>query len=330
MSLTLSECLVPVGKVTNLCSTDSRVTDYINQACERLLWKGNYKSTYGRFAITATTSNSSGAIIAWPRELQTIHKAYLDYSQVSIRNGWYEFLEHGPGLLDAATYSGVQCIDRGSSPLAMDLAAGEVLRLYTTVAADANQVILVQGKDSTGTEIRTEYPVSSGTYITGRKLTLTGTYVQSPEQWTTVDAVQKPVTKGSITVKAYNTTTLVERTIGVWHANDTKPEYRRSIIPGLFVDGSTSKTVTVIGSLRFIPATVSTDWVIPDNLAAIKLMTRAIYLEENDRISDAAGYEALAKQKLEEQLLTFIGPAKQPLGLDYGRTYGGAGLSPVQ
>lgn len=325
MSLTLSECLTPVAKMVNLCSTDSRVIDYVNQSVERLMWKGHYKATYGRFAVTATNAR-----IAWPREIQTIEKVNYDSNQVSVRNGFYEFLEAGPSLLDATTANGLQCIDRGISPLSLELSTNEVLRLYSTIAGDANQVVLVQGKDSTGAEIRTEYPISSGTYIAGRKLTLTGTYVQSPEQWTTIDAVQKPVTKGSITVKAYNTTTLVERTIATWHANDTKPEFRISLIPGLLNDGSTSKTVTVIGKLRYMPAIVSTDWIIPDNLAAIKLMSRAIWLEENDRIQEAAAYEVGAQRKLEEQLLTFIGPAKQPLSMDYGKTYGGAGLDPVQ
>jgi len=321
----LSECLVPVGKMVNLCSTDTRVIDYVNQASERLIWKGHYKNTYGRFAVVATD-----AVIAWPREIQTIEKVYVNSTQVTVRNGWYEFLESGPGLLDATTFLGVECIDRGISPLSSDLQTNEVLRLYATIAADAGVIVRVQGADSTSTEIRTEYPVSSGTYITGRNLTLTGTYVQSPEQWTNVTGVQKPVTKGSITVKAYNVSTLVERTIGIWHANDTKPEYRRSIIPGLLTGGVTTQTLTVIGKLRFLPALVSTDWVVPDNLAAVKLMARAIYLEENDRLQDAVSFEALAIKKLEEQLLTFIGPAKQPISMDYGLTYGGAGIGPVQ
>lgn len=321
MSLTVSECLSPVSKMVNLCPTDARVYDFINEACQRLMWKGRNKSTYARFAVVATN-----AIIAWPREIETPEKVNTCDVQIAVRNGWYEFLESGPGLLDATTYLGAQCIDRGHSPLSSDLVAGEKLKIYTTIAGDANAVILVQGTDSTGTEIRT-VPVS--TYIAGRQLTLLSPSVTSPEEWLTVSGVQKPVLKGSLTVKAINTITSAERTIAIWHAEDTKPSFRRSIIPGLLVDGATSRVVTVIGKLRNIPVRVSTDWVIPDNLAAVKLMCRAIYLEESDRLNEAVAFEQLAKAKLDEQTLDFIGAANQPLGLNYGTTYGGAGVNPV-
>lgn len=331
MRITVADIKSPIARTFNICPTDVRLLDYINQACERLLWTGHYEKTYGKFAVTATSST-----ITWPREIETIERAALATVPMHVRTGWYEFLEHGNGLLSDTLGDSLQLIDRPISCVSTDIVGtNKRIRLYSGGTADAGKIILLQGKNSIGAEIYTEYPLASTIQIRGRNLTLVSSgavtpYVTTSEDWSTLDSAQKPVTQLPVTVKEYDTVTTLERTLGIWYPDETRPEYRRSLIPNLVSAGLTSQVITVIGKLRHIPIRGDNDWVIPPNLAAIKLMIRAIWLEENDRVQEAAIYEASARKKLEDQTKHNVGLAEQPMPVSYGDTFGSSGTSFIQ
>ena len=52
MKLLLKDVKADCAKVLSMSSTDSRVVDYINEAQERLLYKGKWPGTYIRYAVT--------------------------------------------------------------------------------------------------------------------------------------------------------------------------------------------------------------------------------------------------------------------------------------
>ena len=73
MKLTLANIKTPISKVLGMASTDSRVVDYINEAQERLLYKGKWPHTYARYRV-----ESEDGMITWPRQLETIEAFAID------------------------------------------------------------------------------------------------------------------------------------------------------------------------------------------------------------------------------------------------------------
>ena len=107
MKLTLGNIRVNISKILSMASTDSRVVNYINEAQERLLYKGKWPGTYARYRITTDDGQ-----ITWPRQLETIEAVAVCDVPGTIRNRWFEFLESGPGILENTDGVGRQLIDQ--------------------------------------------------------------------------------------------------------------------------------------------------------------------------------------------------------------------------
>lgn len=322
MSFTVADIRPVIARSAKVCAEHTCVLEYLNEACERLLWKGVYKNTWGRFVVAITNKQ-----ITWPREIESILTCAVDTIPVTIRNGWYEFLQQGPGVMDDAPGSQQTLIDRPNSPLITDFEDTQSLRLYTTLATDDAKLVLIEGLDANGDVVRSEYPASSGSYINGVYVALDSTpYAAVPGTWTAVTAVQKVVTNAPVTLKAYDGTTETE--IAVWQPGDTRPEFRRSILPG--VSDGVEVTLTVIGKLRQLTLRNETDWVIPANRAALRQMTQSIWFEENEDPKSALVYDSMAKKSLEEQMLSANGGAKQEVNQSYSRNQGICGVQQVQ
>ena len=319
MKLTLADAKPQVSKVLSLAKTDTRVVDYINEAQERLLYKGKWPGTYARYRIT-----TNDGMITWPRQLETIEAVAVNDVPGIVRNRWFEFLESGPGVLDSKDGVGRQLIDQDMACTFSDISGtGKRLRLYTdtlTASVDAGAKVLLQGYADNGKWIRTQ---DGSNYVDGEYVTLTSSYVESANNFSALSAVQKPDTKGNVTVKEYKISDGTVRTIAEYEPLENFPEYRRSMVPGI----STSTTLTVTGKLRYIPAENDIDWLHINNLPALKLMVMAVRKEENNILDEAVGYEQRAIQLLQEQLSQFMGDgAVNVLRMENTAAYGGGGV----
>mgnify|MGYP000550043566 CR=1 FL=1 len=326
--LTYADVKGPVSLVLNKCADDARVMGYVNQACERLMWGGKWKGTYGRFVVKATN-----ALITWPREIETIEKLGIEGVPYNIRSPWYEFLEHGPGLLSSDSCLTLESVDRGYSPIQYDIEAADIgpLKLTTTFATDANKIVFIQGNDQNGSKVYTEYPVASTKYIAGRNVTLGGSPVTTPDSWSFIRGIQKAVTQGPVKLEVVPGGTGTPKLLALYEPDETTPEYRRSLIPSLLNSNETEKEVIVIGKLKFIPVRSDLDWVIPSNIAAVKLMARSIFLEEQEKIKEAAAMAQLAYEKLELQLRDHMGSGvNNVINVTDGNVYGASGIIHVQ
>ena len=296
MKLTLADARPTISKVLSLASTDSRVIDYINEAQERLMYKGKWVDTYARYKVS-----TDDGMITWPRQLETIESLSIDELPGIIRNEWFEFLESGPGLVDSSSSLGRQLVDRAEAVTFSDLKGiDKRLRVYSTVSADVGEKLLFQGYDEDGKWIRSQ---EGGTYYDGEYITLASGYVDSVSLFSTVAGVQKPVTQGNVTVYEYDTTLTTQRLIAEYEPLETTPVYRRSIIPGI----TKATDVVVVGKLRYLPAKNDIDWLYISNLPALKMMVTAIRKEENNIIDEAAFADGKAIQMLNEQLMHHIG-----------------------
>ena len=321
MKLTLGDIKGNISKLLSMASTDSRVIDYINEAQERLLYKGKWPGTYARFVVT-----SSNGCITWPRQLETIESMSVDEYPGIIRNEWYEYLESGPGLLDSGNSDDLTMVDRGDAVTFGDIAGiDKKLRLHTTVTADADVRVLLLGYDENGEWIRTE---DDGTHIDGEYVTLTTSYVETSNFFTIVTGVQKPVTSGFVKVYEYDTTNATQRMIANYEPDETRPLYRRSLIPGIADEAL--NVVQVIGKVRFVPVRVDTDWMHIGYEAAIKEMVMSVRKAENNLPQEASIYEKRAVSLLQDQLMHYLGDGAVPVPrIQNVNTFGGGGVANI-
>ena len=321
MKITLSDAKPTIAKILSMATTDARLLDYINEAQERLLHKGKWPGTFARYKVT-----DSDGVITWPRQLETIETVAVADTPGVVRGQWYEFLESGPGLRDSADGESLLLVDRGEACLFSDLTGTDKkLRLYTTVAGDAGETVLLQGYDENGDWIRTQI---GSTWTDGDQVTLTATYVETTNFFSSLMAAQKPETSGNVKVWERDTTKSTERLVGEWEPTETRPRYRRSLIPGL----STTNTgnVTVVGKLRYIPAKVDTDWLLIPSVPALKLMVMAVRKEENNLIEEAEGYEFKAVRVLNELLHQYLGDGMVPVPRIQSTAFGGGEVQNMQ
>jgi len=304
MKLILSQIKSPCARMLpGMVTTDSRLLDYINEACERLLVKGKWPSCYGRFSIAVTDG-----LVTWPRQIETIERFANNDTPGTVQNDWYEWIETGWGLRDSASgYDGKTLIDRGTNCVFanVSIVPGAFLKVKSSLAADVTpDKILIQGFDFLGNWVRT---LSGGVYIDGEYVTITGTtYATTVNRFSRITGIQKTVTDGFISLWEEDPSTGFYNRLGYYEPTETVPCYRVSLVPGITTD-TPPAYINVMAKLRFIKASVDTDYVLPPNLAAIKLMISAIYKEENNLIQEANIYEANALRVLNEQLNHYLG-----------------------
>lgn len=324
MKITLGDIKTNTARLLSMSGTDARVTDYINEAQERLLYKGKWAGTYARYVVT-----SSNGCITWPRQLETIESVAIDERPAVVRNEWFEFLESGYGLLDSGDSDSLTLVDRGEAATFSDIAGKDKkLRLYTSVTADAGVKVLLLGYNEDGEWIRS-LDSSTNTYHDGEYVTLTTTFVDTNSHFTVVTGVQKPVTEGYVKVYEKEDTTNVLRMIANYEPDETRPNYRRSLIAGISDDGE--NVIQVMGKLRFVPARKDTDWLHISNEAALKEMVLSIRKAENNLPQEAAIYEKRAVELLQEQLLHYMGDGAVAVPrFQNVATFGGGGVNNLQ
>ena len=334
MKVTLGTAKTRIAKHLNLCATDARTTEYINEAQRRLIESGKWKGTYGKFTICATDG-----CIAWPRQIEAIESVAVSENVGTVRNGWFEFVESGYGLLDNKDNIGYQLLDRGESPTHKDMSGvGKQVRVYAFLDADAGKTVTIQGYDDNNNWVRTlkSGSGSSAVYQDGEVVTLVNGYVDTTTAFNSVAGVLKDVTQGNVQLYELvdSAPTLVD--IATYEPDETLPSYRRSLIPSLggasgCADGTDTKvSVTVIAKLRFIDAANDTDVLMVSDLYAIKNMATAIKLEENRDFGAATEYRNLAIDSLQNQLANHMGDGVVPvLQMTNLNTHGGGGIESV-
>lgn len=145
-----------------MCATDPQLLARTNEAQERLLNKGLYAGTYGRYSVCVY-----GGCITLPREFESILGYNFGGSPAQVYNQWYEFMANGPGMLQAGDWR--QLVDRGYVPCFRSLAAQSFIRVYTDLIEDATSTILFRGSDTYNDRIQT---IQNGAYAEGERLNL--------------------------------------------------------------------------------------------------------------------------------------------------------------
>ena len=145
-----------------MCADNPQLLARVNEAQERLLNKGLYAGTYGRYSVCVY-----GGCITLPREFESILGYNYGGAPAQVYNQWYEFMANGPGIAPAGAWR--QLIDRGFVPCFRSLAAQSYIRVYTDLIEDATSTILFRGSDTYNNRIQT---IQNGAYAEGERLNL--------------------------------------------------------------------------------------------------------------------------------------------------------------
>jgi hypothetical protein len=80
------------------CAGSTRFLAWLNEAQQRLLTKGIWWGTYGKYRMAAY-----GGVITMPPQLATIESVALNHVPIPIHDLWYEFLDNGFGTRSPCT-----------------------------------------------------------------------------------------------------------------------------------------------------------------------------------------------------------------------------------
>lgn len=316
-----------IGRVLGVCQTDARIAQYTNEAQERLMLKDKWVGTTIRYRLCLSSS-----CVTLPRQIETIEAWALCDQPMQIRNRWYEFVQNGPGQRRQNLGSPNQLIDRGTSCLFHDMDnTTSLVNVVANVPEAAGAKILLRGYDENAQWIRTEYP-GPGTWIDGEYVAINTTGTRSTKKFSSITEVVKPVTNGPVNLFEWVNGANFQQ-IAYYESDETLPIYRRYLIPGLEQAGNCqntstdcceNKSVTVIAKLRHIPVSNDNDFLILQNIGALKLMVMAILKEERNLFQEALGYEAQAVKLLQDELSSFEGDGVTPvLRLEHPDLFGG-------
>jgi hypothetical protein len=311
---------------------DSRLVQIVNEAHQRLVMQGLYWGTFQTYQICV----SSDGCLTWPRQVASIEALAVNQQPITLRNNWFEYLQTGFGIRTTGNSSELQLMDRGRSPVFLDMTDfSSTLRVYSEVSESASAKLLVQGYDENGNWIRT---LDNGTWVDGEYITISTTPTGSSNIFTTITGVQKPVTNGPVHLSKVTGESVVVP-IGYYEWDETLPDYRRSIIPGLgdapqYVCGSgdpltNKRVVRAVVKLDHIDVRRDTDWFVLGNLPALKNAAKAVQLEEQQTVGEAARYFGEAIRLLEIELTHHQGKSNvEPMNIQ-SESWGAGGMPQI-
>ena len=330
--LTLGSIKSQVARATNLCASDAKLIDLINEAQIRLMARGKWVGTWQRYRLCVNDDNC----LTWPRQIEAIEAFAICGNPGQIWDMWFEFLENGPGMFDEDSQPGNLLVDRGEGYVTFrDIqhadAAPKRIRVLADVA-ETSKFIILQGYDENNNWIRTQV---SGSWIDGERVSISTTVQVTVNYFSALTGVLKDATNGVVRLFQYNPIDAAQVSIAVYEPDETRPNYRRSYFPGLADMASCcdsneceTKYLTVSATLKAMPVANDNDFLILRSAAAIKLMVLAILYEERNLFNEAAVLEAKAVVELEKELGKYIGDGVVvKIRTQAAALYGGGGVA---
>lgn len=316
--LNLAAATPTVARVMGTCDTDARIADAINEVQDRYLMFGNWQGSVVAMRVCAASS-----CLVWPRQIGTILAYGICGRPGTIRDRWYQYLQNGPGMLSECCGCASDLIDTDPAATFEDIyGATSNVGMQCDVAEAPNTYAVIQGYDQNEQWIRTTV---GGSYIDGFRLLLSTTLQVSPMLVTKVTRVVLPAARNGMARLYQVTGGSPVRPLGFYESDETVPWYRRSFVPGLSrlasqgggssagcgcVGGSSSSTssttccckeINVIAKLRHIRVAAPADWLILQNLPALKLGVMAMLKEERNLMGEADAYWSRGIQLLEAE-----------------------------
>ncbi len=309
------------------CPGDPRFLLRLNTACRRLLKRGKYWGTFGRYRLCVTSG-----CLSLPPQIATLESLAVCGRPLRLHDQWFEFLENGLGIQQsngtcAGGSCGVSwsCVDdgryRGRFPTFADVTGvDKKLWLVCDLTADVGKEVLVMGYDENNNWIRT---VQDGVMADGEVIAL----AQSPGTVSTkifsiiTDVQLNDPRDGQCWMYAlapdYTPMTSDAVMLANYQYFETRPSYARYYIGGILSgsngngDGCRLTTVDVMAKHDFIPVVKDNDYLVIGNLDALEFMIQALEkyrnAESQAQTGEAIAFERLAENELDKELAHYRG-----------------------
>lgn len=327
-----------------LCPDDPRLVQWLNESVQRLIGKGLWIGTVGRFRICATDG-----CLSMPPQVASLERVAVCGKVIPIHDYFYEFLENGLGPRSALCNggaSGGSCCGgggcgveeanlRGWFPTFADVrGASKKLRLICDLSADVGKRVLVTGYDENNNWIRT---APGGIWQDGETVLL----AQSPGTDTThffdggITGIQfLDNREGQVWLYERDTVASTSRLIGSYQYWEENPSYARYFFPSILSQAQTgggcnTTTVEAIAKMEFIPIVKDTDVLLLHNIPALKEMCSGIKKAEDEADSARSNAiilsaEAIAMRYLDDELDHYLG-----VGRETGVNFAGSSVGAV-
>jgi hypothetical protein len=333
--------------VAGACPDSTRLLSLVNESIQRLLNKGFWWGTYGRYRLCVTDG-----CITLPSGIATIEKAAVCNQVIPVRDSFFEFIASGPGPVNgsfgsngcstgtcgSSLFNNGWCglpgvYARGRFPTFSDVrGVDKKMRFVCDLDSDEGKSVLILGYDENNNWIRTE---RDGTWQDGEVVELAqAPGVDTDNFFSSVTDIQFPDDMdGQSWLYEYNTTASTQRLIGHYNYSDTRPSFARYMVPGICGTDDNRAQIEILAKLDFTPVKRDTDYLIIGNLPAIKEMVMALNNAEHepDTVKKAmilkAGY-ASAIYELDTELDAYLGSGRK-IGIEVMDTSVGM-LDPIE
>lgn len=277
------------------CDTSEEVDQFVHQVLHYLLISGQH-GAQRKFTFQATKG-----VFTIPYDLETPEKVKIDNEVGTVRDRWFEWYPSNDNLLKDC-YPADRSLqeDPNYYPTVYDLPPGgsQVATLGTT-QEDDDAHLIVQGKDTTGREIVTNFQGEQlvGAYLAIKK----GVITYTPVSFGQITSINKVRTKGYVQLLWYNPLSSTKGFLADYSPFEEIPQYRRF---KLTTPCSEVCKVTVLGRIR-LKSYYGDKEVIPfDNLYSLTLAAQAVQAQHNDNYQGATAKDNMMQQLIERENAT--------------------------
>ena len=296
----------------NPCKSSQAVLDAINNATMELLNVDDWWLTVRRMRFS-TQKN----VIVLPREVERVVGYKVDGIPYAVKSQFYEFLDGGTFSSDWLGDGNSGLVDWGDQhPTMFEIDVDNApikLMAWSTHADDDGSELFIRGFDDNGHELLTNGVPGQTLEIRRWKNGVEGQIEfadirQTAGEFSQVTQVIKPVTKGYVSLMAYDSSTNYIWNLAKYHPLETHPQFHRYKVPSPRCEDGTC--IVALVKMRYIPAELDTDLLIIQNMVAL----REAILSEKYRESDpnrSGSYFANAVAQLARE-----NTKKHPVGQD--------------
>lgn len=276
-----------VGSPLGVCVNNiPALAGMVNVACESLIMDpmAPEEGWWGGWAKYVFNVAPSQPYIVAPRGVARIIVLDVNTCPVKIQNGFYEFLDYGPGLQPKPCKENVcngftQTYDRDTVAILGTLnPSPQLVRVVPIDPRDVGKTVIVQGTDQNGNVITSTDPVTNQT-ILGEILTLDLPFTDSINQFLAapnspgISGIQKDTTFGYVTFQQVDPNSGVAAPLSSMEPSETVANYRKYFVgnlpcrPACTFNGMNQ--VTAQCKLDFVPVASDPDRLSIPNIPAL-------------------------------------------------------------
>lgn len=298
---------VSLLKAANVAPSSPEFIEYLNRAQERLKRRGDWYETEWVIEFCV-----SGNMIAWPRFVDTCHglkwkSGFRSHGPAHVFNNNFSFV--GPHLKHDGWRGDSIIEDANPSATTNEISGlnGKLLQYYTVLNNDIGSTITIFGTRLGGQPVMEINP-ATGQYQQGLTITAAAPYGTSTTLFTHIHAITRSATQGPAYLFEYDPTTGVTRDLAAFEPGDTHPRFRRSKIISRpwgvtkpDANGICWSKFEALVKVKLLPLANPRDFLMIDNVDALKFMIQAIKSEEalDQKTSEASIMQAIRELNFE-------------------------------